>query len=138
MSVRRALRGRFGSSARTLATNSLPTAYAAAIPGVSRPETRPNLRGPPGNVRTTDISHMARRGIVGRVDDAAEYHPRMGGDLLVVLLVILAIVLVWRGPKNLPKLGAALGRTVRDARREIEAKDDEPGAQPPSEPPDRP
>jgi Sec-independent protein translocase protein TatA len=62
----------------------------------------------------------------------------MGGDLLVVLLVILAIVLVWRGPKNLPKLGAALGRTVRDARREIEAKDDEPGAPPPSEPADRP
>lgn len=40
------------------------------------------------------------------------------GDVLIVLIVILGIVLVWRGPKNLPKLGAALGRSIREARAE--------------------
>jgi Sec-independent protein translocase protein TatA len=42
----------------------------------------------------------------------------MGSDLLVVLIVILVLVLLWRGPKNLPKLGQALGRGVREARSE--------------------
>jgi Sec-independent protein translocase protein TatA len=45
------------------------------------------------------------------------------GDALLVLLVILAVVLVWRGPKTLPKLGQALGRGVREARREVESAD---------------
>jgi Sec-independent protein translocase protein TatA len=55
------------------------------------------------------------------------------GDALLVLLVILAVVLVWRGPKTLPKLGQALGRGVREARREVEDADpDKP------ETPDRP
>ena len=31
---------------------------------------------------------------------------------------ILALVLLWRGPKTLPKLGQALGRGVREAREE--------------------
>jgi Sec-independent protein translocase protein TatA len=58
------------------------------------------------------------------------------GDAMLVLLVILAVVLLWRGPKNLPKLGQALGRGVKEARREVEAaKADEP---PPPEAPDRP
>lgn len=39
-------------------------------------------------------------------------------DLLVVLVVILILALLWRGPKTLPKLGQALGRGVREARRE--------------------
>jgi Sec-independent protein translocase protein TatA len=39
-------------------------------------------------------------------------------DLLIVLIVILVAVIFWRGPKNLPKLGEALGRGVREARRE--------------------
>lgn len=39
-------------------------------------------------------------------------------DLLLVLVVILAVVLMWRGPKTLPKLGEALGRGVREARTE--------------------
>jgi Sec-independent protein translocase protein TatA len=45
------------------------------------------------------------------------------GDALLVLLVILAVVLVWRGPKTLPKLGQALGRGVKEARREIDSAD---------------
>jgi Sec-independent protein translocase protein TatA len=47
-------------------------------------------------------------------------------DLLLLLLVILGAVLVWRGPKTLPKLGAALGRGVREARREAESNEPEP------------
>lgn len=50
----------------------------------------------------------------------------MGGDFLIVLLVILAVVFIWRGPKTLPKIANALGRGVREARREA-AKDDPAG-----------
>lgn len=39
-------------------------------------------------------------------------------DLAIVLIVILVLVLLWRGPKTLPKLGEALGRGVREARSE--------------------
>ena len=39
-------------------------------------------------------------------------------DLLVVLVIALIAVAFWRGPKTLPKLGEALGRGVREARRE--------------------
>jgi Sec-independent protein translocase protein TatA len=42
----------------------------------------------------------------------------MGSDLLLVLIVILVVVFVWRGPKTLPKIASALGRGVREARRE--------------------
>jgi Sec-independent protein translocase protein TatA len=57
----------------------------------------------------------------------------MGSDLLVVLVIALVIVLVWRGPKTLPKLGQALGRGVREARAEASKKlDDSPEGDPPS------
>ncbi len=39
-------------------------------------------------------------------------------DVLAVLIVILIVALVWRGPRTLPQIGAMLGRGVRDARRE--------------------
>jgi Sec-independent protein translocase protein TatA len=39
-------------------------------------------------------------------------------DVIVILLIILAVVLIWRGPKTLPKLGEALGRGVKEARKE--------------------
>jgi Sec-independent protein translocase protein TatA len=42
----------------------------------------------------------------------------VGSDLLVVLVVILIVVVVWRGPKTLPKIANALGRGVKEARRE--------------------
>ena len=41
-------------------------------------------------------------------------------DLFVLLVVILIIALVWRGPKTLPQLGAILGRGVRAAREEAD------------------
>jgi Sec-independent protein translocase protein TatA len=52
-------------------------------------------------------------------------------DVLVVLVVILIAVLIWRGPKTLPKLGQAFGRGVREARSEAakigDETDDRPG-----------
>jgi Sec-independent protein translocase protein TatA len=57
----------------------------------------------------------------------------MGSDLLIVLVIALVIVIVWRGPKTLPKLGQALGRGVREARAEASKKlDDSPEGEPPS------
>ncbi len=41
-----------------------------------------------------------------------------GLDTIVVLLIILGVVLVWRGPKVLPKWGEALGRGVKAVRKE--------------------
>jgi Sec-independent protein translocase protein TatA len=52
-------------------------------------------------------------------------------DVAVVLVVVLILVLLWRGPKTLPKLGEALGRGIREARREV-AKSDTPES--PSDP----
>jgi Sec-independent protein translocase protein TatA len=42
----------------------------------------------------------------------------MGSDVLLVLIVILVLAVIWRGPKTLPKLGEALGRGVREAKDE--------------------
>ena len=42
--------------------------------------------------------------------------PGMPVDLLFVLIIVLVLVLMWKGPKNLPKLGEALGRGVKEAR----------------------
>jgi Sec-independent protein translocase protein TatA len=39
-------------------------------------------------------------------------------DLILILLVILGVVLMWRGPKTLPKLGEAFGRGVKEAKAE--------------------
>jgi Sec-independent protein translocase protein TatA len=56
-----------------------------------------------------------------------------GIDLVIVLVVILGIVLVWRGPKILPKWGETLGRGVKATRKEMSdlqddarGKDDNP------------
>jgi Sec-independent protein translocase protein TatA len=50
-------------------------------------------------------------------------------DLFLVLLVILILVLIWRGPKTLPELGRMLGRGIREARLEASkmSSRDEPG-----------
>jgi Sec-independent protein translocase protein TatA len=62
------------------------------------------------------------------------YHPRM--DLAIVLIIVLVVVIMWRGPKTLPLLGRAFGQGVREARKEIdemkaesaaEKKDNDPG-----------
>jgi sec-independent protein translocase protein TatA len=73
----------------------------------------------------------------------------VGPDILLVLVVVLVIVVIARGPKMLPKIGEALGRTVKTAREEIpSAMKDDPTADvkvvqssestPGAEPPERP
>ena len=39
-------------------------------------------------------------------------------SLLIILIVVLVLVVMWRGPKTLPKLGEALGRGVKEAKTE--------------------
>ena len=39
-------------------------------------------------------------------------------DLLLILIVILVLAILWRGPKTLPKIGEALGRGVKEAKTE--------------------
>ncbi len=41
-------------------------------------------------------------------------------DLIVVLIIVLVLVIIWRGPKTLPLLGRAFGQGVREARKEME------------------
>ena len=45
------------------------------------------------------------------------------------LIIILIVVLVIFGPKNLPKIGSALGKTVKNVREGMEG-DDEPKPKP--------
>jgi Sec-independent protein translocase protein TatA len=54
------------------------------------------------------------------------------GDLAVVLVIVLVVVLIWRGPKTLPKIGQALGRGVREARTEAAKLRDDKDADPPA------
>jgi sec-independent protein translocase protein TatA len=54
----------------------------------------------------------------------------MGSDVLIVVVILLVIVLIWQGPKNLPKLGSALGRSISDFRKEVST--DEKPAEPTS------
>jgi Sec-independent protein translocase protein TatA len=55
------------------------------------------------------------------------------GDIAIVLVIVLIVVVIWRGPKTLPLLGRAFGQGVREARREIDEiktdrKEDDPPA----------
>jgi Sec-independent protein translocase protein TatA len=56
-------------------------------------------------------------------------------DVLVVLIVALILVVIWRGPKTLPGIGAAFGRGVKEARNEASKIRD---GDPPSTSDDRP
>ncbi len=62
---------------------------------------------------------------------------RIFGMGLPELLVILAVILLIFGPKNLPKLGSALGKTVKNLRDGMggdkeEAETEEPVAEKPA------
>lgn len=46
-------------------------------------------------------------------------------DIAILLVVILILVLMWRGPKTLPKLGQAAGKGLKSVRDEASAKMDE-------------
>ena len=37
-------------------------------------------------------------------------------DLIIALVIVLIIVVIWRGPKTIPEIGRMFGRGVREAR----------------------
>jgi Sec-independent protein translocase protein TatA len=39
-------------------------------------------------------------------------------DVLLVLIVVLIIVVIWRGPKTIPEIGRMFGQGIREARAE--------------------
>jgi Sec-independent protein translocase protein TatA len=50
-------------------------------------------------------------------------------DTLLVLIVVLILVLIWRGPKTIPEIGKMFGRGIREARIEaakLRSDDDKP------------
>lgn len=50
-------------------------------------------------------------------------------DLIIALVIVLVIVVIWRGPKTIPEIGRMFGRGVREARIEaakIRSGDDAP------------
>lgn len=40
-------------------------------------------------------------------------------DILLVLVVLLVIVFIWRGPSMLPRIGESFGRTVKGVRENL-------------------
>ena len=42
-------------------------------------------------------------------------------DTLVALVIVLIVVVIWRGPKTLPEIGRMLGRGVRNVRQEAKS-----------------
>jgi TatA/E family protein of Tat protein translocase len=55
-------------------------------------------------------------------------------DIALVLVVLLVVVLIWRGPKMLPKLGESLGKTVKGVRENMPGMDDDSGTDSSSDP----
>ena len=48
-------------------------------------------------------------------------------DIALLLVVVLIVVLIWRGPKMLPRIGEAFGKTVKGVREHVpSAMKDEP------------
>jgi len=54
-----------------------------------------------------------------------EYHGGIVGPELVILIIVLVVVVFWRGPSTLPKLGEALGKAVKGARDNMPDSKDE-------------
>lgn len=51
-------------------------------------------------------------------------------DVALVLVILLVVVLLWRGPKVLPKFGESLGHAIRNTRRAVDDKFDTPDDRP--------
>lgn len=50
-------------------------------------------------------------------------------DLVIALVIVLIIVVIWRGPRTIPEIGRMFGRGVREARAEaakLRSEDDGP------------
>ena len=54
----------------------------------------------------------------------------------IVLVIVLVIVVIWRGPRTIPEIGRMFGRGVREAREEINKSraPDEPSTEETSKP----
>ncbi len=46
-------------------------------------------------------------------------------DLTLLLILLLIVALVWRGPKTLPQLGRMFGEGIRAARRQVRGEDEQ-------------
>ena len=56
------------------------------------------------------------------------------GDVALVLIIILILVIIWRGPKTMPQIGHMLGRGVKASREEAKAiREDVNGPKPPDD-----
>jgi Sec-independent protein translocase protein TatA len=56
------------------------------------------------------------------------------GDVALVLIIILILVIIWRGPKTLPQIGNMLGRGVKATREEAKAiREDVNSSKPPDD-----
>ena len=73
----------------------------------------------PSRVRVGAASG-AGLGLPGRARPCGPGSTIAAVDNLVILIVVLILVLIWRGPKTLPQIGAMLGRGVRSARQEAD------------------
>lgn len=64
----------------------------------------------------------------------------MGTDLVLILVVVLIFVLIWRGPKMLPRIGEAFGKTVKGVRENVPGamNDDATSTSEPTDPTDKP
>lgn len=68
-------------------------------------------------IRGADAEPPALQGV--------EYHRPV--DTALILIVLLIIALVIRGPKTLPQIGAMFGRGVREARRQLDKRQSKEG-----------
>jgi Sec-independent protein translocase protein TatA len=48
------------------------------------------------------------------------------GDLAVVLIVVLILVVIWRGPKTIPRIGRVFGQGVIEANKLRSSSDETP------------
>ena len=51
-------------------------------------------------------------------------------DLIIALVIVLIIVVIWRGPKTIPEIGRMFGRGVREARAEANKLRSDDGSAP--------
>jgi Sec-independent protein translocase protein TatA len=62
----------------------------------------------------------------------AGYHAATVGPELLILIIVLVVVVFWRGPATLPKLGEALGKAIRSVRESLPSGDQDDAADDPA------
>ena len=77
-----------------------------------------------GTVETSWRRRLNRK--AKRLAEKGEINMKFLGMGVPELVIILVVVLLIFGPKNLPKLGSAIGKTVKGLRDGMNSKDEEP------------